>query len=152
VTIQNQTHRCNWQYVNTVKKILKTPYLLYFYFYFFWGSRGWGERASPGGLPTHSPVGTPSICRMTRNGEDQTGSLRAWNIAKEHAREILLTSFIICPIPDLWPAGTQTRSNDQRRSLIDSIISARAPTSIKYRLQSHPWLLREILISFVYEF
>jgi hypothetical protein len=68
-------------------------------------------------------------------------------MANEHTREILLTSFIICPIPYLWPAGTQARNNDRRRSLKNLIIWPRAPTSIKYRLQSHPSLLRAILRS-----
>jgi hypothetical protein len=68
-------------------------------------------------------------------------------MTNEHTRKILLMSFIICPIPDLWPAGTQARNNDRRRCLTDLIIWPRAPTSIKYRLQSHPSLLRAILRS-----
>jgi hypothetical protein len=48
---------------------------------------------------------------------------------------------------DLWPAGTHARNNNQRRSLTDLIICPRASTSIKYRLQSHPSLLRAILMS-----
>jgi hypothetical protein len=63
-------------------------------------------------------------------------------MVNEHTREILLTFFIICPKPDLWPAGTQARNNDRRRSLTSLRICA--PTSIIYRLQSHPSLLRAI--------
>jgi hypothetical protein len=66
-------------------------------------------------------------------------------MANEHTGEILLTSFIICPIPDLWPAGTQARNNDRRQSLTDLMIWPCAPISIKYRLQSHPSLLRAVL-------
>jgi hypothetical protein len=43
-------------------------------------------------------------------------------MANKHTREILLTSFIICPIPDLWPAGIQARNNDQRQSFTNLII------------------------------
>jgi hypothetical protein len=68
-------------------------------------------------------------------------------MVNEHTREILLTSFIICPIPDLWPAGTQAQNNDRRLSLTDLRIWHRAPTSIIYRLQSHPSLLRTVLRS-----
>jgi hypothetical protein len=131
------------------KKRITTPYPLFLllFFCFFWGVGGDGEGATPGGLSTHSPVGTPSIGRVTRHRENQTGSLRAWNMANKHTREILLTSFIICPIPDLWPAGTQARNNDWRQSLTDLIIWPRASTPIKYRLQSHPSLLRAVLRS-----
>jgi hypothetical protein len=59
----------------------------------------------------------------------------------------MLTSLIICPIPDLYPAGTQAQNNDQRRSLTDLIIWPPSPTLIKYRLQSHPSLLIAILRS-----
>jgi hypothetical protein len=59
-------------------------------------------------------------------------------MANKLTREILLTSFIICPIPEQWPAGTQARNNGRRRSLTDLI---------KYRLQSHPSLLRAVLRS-----
>jgi hypothetical protein len=99
----------------------------------------------PGDLLIHSPVGTPSTCRMTRHGENQTGSLWAWNMANKHTREILLTSFIICPIPDVWPAGSQAWNNDQRQPLTDLTMRPLAPTSIKYRQQSHPWLLNSSL-------
>jgi hypothetical protein len=85
--------------------------------------------------------------QVTRHGEDQTGSLRAWNMENEHTRDILLTSFIICPIPDLWPAGTQDQINDQRRYSTDLIIRPRARTSIIYRLQSHLSLLKAVLKS-----
>jgi hypothetical protein len=51
------------------------------------------------------------MCRVTRCKEGQTGSLRAWNMENEHTNEILLTSFIIFPIPDLCPAGTRARNN-----------------------------------------
>jgi hypothetical protein len=68
-------------------------------------------------------------------------------MANEHTREILLTSFIICPIPDLWPAGTQARNNNRRRSLTSLRIWPRPPTSIIYRLQSHPSLMITILSS-----
>ena len=124
------------------------PFFCFGFLGVFFGGRGGGRGGGlPGGLPTHSPVGTPSICRVTRRGENQTGSLRAWNMANEHTREILLTSFIIRPIPDLWPAGSQARNNDRRRSLTDLTMWPRAPTSIKYRLQSHPWLLSSSLRS-----
>jgi hypothetical protein len=65
----------------------------------------------------------------------------------EHSREILLTYFIICPIPDLWPAETQARNNNRRRSLTDLRTLPHAPTSIMYRLQSDPSLLRAVLRS-----
>jgi hypothetical protein len=65
-------------------------------------------------------------------------------MANKHTREILLTSFIVCPIPDIWPAGTQARNNDRRQSLTDLVIWPHAPISIKYRLQSHPSLLRAV--------
>jgi hypothetical protein len=68
-------------------------------------------------------------------------------MANEHTKEILQMSFIICLIPDLWPAGTQARNNDRRQSLTNLIIWPHAPTSIKYRLQSHPSLLRAVLRS-----
>jgi hypothetical protein len=84
---------------------------------------------------------------VTRHGEDQTGSLHAKNMENKHTREILLTNFIICPITDLWPAGTQAQNNDRRRSLSDSRIWPCAPTLINYRLQSHPSLLSAALRS-----
>jgi hypothetical protein len=68
-------------------------------------------------------------------------------MANEHTREILPMSFIICPIPELWPAGTQVQNNDRRWSLTELMILPYAPTSIKYRLQSHPSLLRAVLRS-----
>jgi hypothetical protein len=68
-------------------------------------------------------------------------------MANEQTREIMLTSFIIYPIPNLWPAGIQARNNDRKLSLSDLITWPRTPTSIKYRLQSHPSLLRAILRS-----
>jgi hypothetical protein len=63
-------------------------------------------------------MGIPSICQGTRRKGNQSGSLRAWNMENKHKIKIQQTSFIICAIPDLWPAGTQARNNDQRRSLI----------------------------------
>jgi hypothetical protein len=83
--------------------------------------------------------------RVTRRWEGQTGSLHAWNMENEHTREILLTSFIICPIPDLRPTGTQAQNNDGRRSITDLRIWTCNQTSIIYRLQSHPSLLRIVL-------
>jgi hypothetical protein len=65
----------------------------------------------------------------------------------EHRREIQLTSFIICAIPYLWPAGTQARNNNRRWSLTDLRIWTRAPNLIIYRLQSQPSLLRVVLRS-----
>jgi hypothetical protein len=50
---------------------------------------------SPKAPPIHTSVGTPSMRQLTRCGEDQTGSLCAWNMENEHTREILPTSFII---------------------------------------------------------
>jgi hypothetical protein len=66
---------------------------------------------------------------------------------KRHTREILLTSFIICPLPDLWLAGSQARNKDRRQSLTNLTMWPRAPTSIKYRLQSYPWLFSSSLRS-----
>jgi hypothetical protein len=40
-------------------------------------------------------------------------------MVNERTRKILLTFFIICQIPDLWPARTQSWNNNQRRSLIN---------------------------------
>jgi hypothetical protein len=87
------------------------------------------------------------MCRVTKRKEDQTGPLRTWNMENEHTREILLTSFIVCPIPDLWPTGTQARNNDQRPSFTDLRIWPQVPTLIIYRLQSHPSLLKAVLRS-----
>jgi hypothetical protein len=119
------------------KTIITTPNP--FFFFFFWGVGGEGGRESPrGGHLTHAPVGTLSICCMTRRGENQTGSLRASNMVNEHTREIMLTSFIICPIP----AGTQARNNDQRRlgnvaphSILDQIQTTIPPVIAQFLLE-----------------
>jgi hypothetical protein len=104
-----------------------------------------GGRGSPKAPLIHMSVSTPSMRQLTRCGEDQTRSLHAWNMENKHSREILPTSFIICPIPNLWPAGTQAQDNDQRWSSTDSRIWTRALSLIIFRLQSHPSLLRSVL-------
>jgi hypothetical protein len=60
---------------------------------------------------------------------------------------IALVPFLGFAFHCLWPARTQARNNNQRRSLTDLIIWSRAPISIKYRLQSYPSLLRAVLRS-----
>jgi hypothetical protein len=62
----------------------------------------------------------------------------------EQTRDIQLAYLIISATPD-GPGGTQDRNEDQRQSFPNFEICPCVPSSIIYRPQSHPSLLRAIL-------
>jgi hypothetical protein len=87
---------------------------------FFPGFRGdWREgesQSSPGSHFHQHPIHVTSD-KMWRRPDRVTPRVEYGE--KKHKQEISLTIFIICPIPDLWPAGTQACNNHRRRSLRD---------------------------------
>jgi hypothetical protein len=116
--------------------------LAFILFFVFQRDRGNGSTKAP---QAHSSAGTPSIRWLTRRGVIQTGSLRVWKIKNEQTRDIQLAYLIICATPDLCLGGTQNWNKDQRRSFTNLEICPGAPTSIVYRPQSHPSLLKASL-------